>query len=200
MNEQRYRRVEEALFADAGVDPAERWIDLATIGTTARVLEVGEGPPVLFLHGGPIAAATWAYVAARLREVRCLLLDRPGTGLSPAPAAVPGVDELPRYVEQLTRDVLDALDLERLPRRLLVGRVLGAAVRRRVPDRVDRVVLAGYPAFTPGWRQPAIFTLLRTPLLGRAVSPPPLLGPRLGCHSANWATSGPSPSGGYPTR
>lgn len=175
VNEQRYRRVEEALFADAGVEPAERWIDLATVGTRARVLEVGEGPGVLFLHGGPIAAATWAYVAAQLREVRCVLLDRPGTGLSPAPAAVPGVDELPGYVGQLTRDVLDALAL---PSATLVGSSLGgySALRSAAafPDRVDRIVLAGYPAFTPGWRQPAFFTLLRTPLLGRALLAAPV--------------------------
>lgn len=71
------------------------------------MLEVGNGPAVLFLQGGPIAGATWAYVAAHVRDVRCLLLDRPGTGLGPARAAVPGVDELPRYVEQLTHEVLD---------------------------------------------------------------------------------------------
>jgi pimeloyl-ACP methyl ester carboxylesterase len=36
-----------------------------------------------------------------------------------------------------------------------------------LPDRIDRVVLAGFPAFVPRWRAPSFFTLLRTPLLGR---------------------------------
>src|SRR5919206_1734896 len=176
MNELRYRRVEEALFADAGLDPVERWIDLPSIGTRARVLETGgEGPPVLFLHGGPNAAATWSYVASRAPGLRCLMLDRPGTGLSTAPVAVPRVRDLPRYVEHLTRDVLDALDLRRAS---LVGSSLGgySALRSAaaLPDRVDRVVLAGYPAFTPGWRQPGFFKLLRTPLLGRALLAAPV--------------------------
>lgn len=175
MNELRYRQAEEALFADAGVQPSERWIELPKIGTTARVLEIGSGPPVLFLHGGPIAAATWAYVAAQLPDLRCLLLDRPGTGLSPAPAAIPRVDELPLYVEALTRDVLDALDLRSAS---IVGSSLGgySALRSAasLPDRVDRVVLAGYPAFAPGWRQPSFFTLLRAPLLGRVLLAAPV--------------------------
>lgn len=35
-----------------------------------------------------------------------------------------------------------------------------------LPDRIDRVVIAGCPAFVPGCRQPRFFTLLRTPVLG----------------------------------
>ena len=83
MNELRYRRVEEALFADAGLDPIERWIDLPSIGTRARVLETGEGPPVLFLHGGPMAAATGP-MSRRGRPVcaACCSID-------PAPGSAP---------------------------------------------------------------------------------------------------------------
>ncbi len=38
---------------------------------------------MLFLHGGPGAAGSaWAPLAAKLPNHRCLLVDRPGTGLS----------------------------------------------------------------------------------------------------------------------
>jgi pimeloyl-ACP methyl ester carboxylesterase len=43
-----------------------------------------------------------------------------------------------------------------------------------MPDRVERVVLAGCPAFVPPWKQPRFFTLLRTPLLGRLLLAAPV--------------------------
>lgn len=171
MNEQRYRLREAALFAAAGIDPVERWLDLDTIGTRARVLEVGDGPPVLFLSGGPDAAATWSYVAgAATAGLRCILLDRPGTGLSAPPRQVLDAARLPGYVSDLTRDVLDALGV---PCASLVGCSFGgfSALRSALAlgERIEQVVLAGCPAFVPGWRQPRFFSVLRTPVLGRLV-------------------------------
>jgi pimeloyl-ACP methyl ester carboxylesterase len=168
MDEARYREAEAALFADAGIEPAERRIDLAAVGTTVRVLETGDGPPAVFFTGGPMAAATWAYVVAHAEGVRCLLVERPGTGLSAPLTAPPDVERFPGYLTELTRDVLDGLGLDRAA---LVGSSLGGAIALRsaaaLPDRVDKVVLVGCPAFVPGWSQPRFFTLLRTPILGR---------------------------------
>ena len=167
MNEQRYRKSEAKLFASAGIDPIERWLELPTTGTRARVVEVGEGQPVLFLSGGPDAGATWAYAAAHTAGLRSILLDRPGTGLSEPPQRVPDAERLPAYVADLTRDVLDALGL---PRVSLVGCSFGgySALRSALAldHRIERVVLAGCPAFVPGWRQPRFFSVLRTPVLG----------------------------------
>lgn len=101
MKPDRYRATERALFADAGIEPTEQWHDLAA-GTCVRVLEHGTGAPVLFLHGGPNAAATWAYVAAATRGVRCVLLDRPGCGLSEPPATVPDNVTVAAYVAELS--------------------------------------------------------------------------------------------------
>ncbi|MCB9685397.1 MAG: alpha/beta hydrolase [Alphaproteobacteria bacterium] len=171
----RYRQAEERLFADAGISPVERTVRLARIGTSARILEVGEGPPALFLTGGPNAAATWAYVVAACRGMRCLLLDRPGTGLSEPPPRIPDNRALPDYLATLSVDVLDALELGRAS---LVGSSLGgfSALRTAIahPDRVDRLVLLGCPAFVPGWSAPSFFTVLRTPLLGSLVVAAPV--------------------------
>ncbi len=48
-----------------------------------RVLEVGEGVPVLFVHGASSGGSSWAPLVACLSGFRCILLDRPGFGLSP---------------------------------------------------------------------------------------------------------------------
>ncbi len=170
MNEQNYREVEQALFRDAGLKAEERWIQLPTPGVRARALEAGNGPAVVFLHGGPSTAAVWAYVVAALPDVRAILLDRPGCGLSEPPTSVPDSDTLPGYVTQLTRDVFDALELERA---VLVGSSFGgySALRSALamPERVRALVIAGCPAFAPGWAPPKFFSLLRTPVLGRLI-------------------------------
>lgn len=169
MDTTRYLAAERALFADAGIDPIERWLDLPS-GPRVRVLEHGTGAPVLFLHGGPNAAATFSYVAAATSGVRCLLLDRPGCGLSEPPPTVPNNHTVADYVTALTAEVLDSIGLEQV---CLVGGSFGgySALRSAVahPDRVTGVVLAGCPAFVPGWTAPAFSSLLRTPLLGRLV-------------------------------
>ena len=171
MNENTYRRFEKQLHGDAGLQARERWLDLARVGSRARVLECGEGTPVLFLTGGPDGGgSSWAYAAAKLVGVRALLLDRPGTGLSPRPHRHIDDTTLPSYVEDLTADVLDAFELESAS---VVGCSFGgySALRSAaaLPDRVSAVYLAGSPAFVQGWAPPAFFSLLRTPLVGRLI-------------------------------
>jgi pimeloyl-ACP methyl ester carboxylesterase len=115
--------------------------------------------------------------------VRCFLLDRPGTGLSAPLVQVPDADRLADYVSDLTRDVLDALEL---PSASVVGCSFGgfAALRSALSlgDRVERVVLAGCPAFVPGWRPPRFFSILRAPVIGRLLlaTPPTRASVRLG--------------------
>jgi 2-hydroxy-6-oxonona-2,4-dienedioate hydrolase len=151
MDEQRYSAAERALWDDAHVDPLEHRVHLPRLDVDVRVLEVGEGPSVLFLHGGPGAAAPiWAYLAARLLDFRCLLLDRPGTGLSEAhpldgPAAIRNEGEI------LVADVFDALGVDRGH---LVGSSHGSYVALHSaathPGRVDRTMHLGCPGFVEG--------------------------------------------------
>lgn len=168
MDVQAYRSAEAKLFEDAHAAFQEEWIDLRRVGGRARVLSAGEGDPILFLSGGPDAGATWAYAAARLPDFRCLLLDRPGTGLSEPLDEPPSVSTLPSYVADLTVDVLDALGIARA---LLVGCSFGgfSALRSASehPERATGVYLTGCPAFVPGWSAPKMATAIRIPALGR---------------------------------
>ena len=83
MNEVAYRAAEARLWGSVGVEPVERMIHLDRNDVDVRVQEVGTGPPVLFIHGANTSGASWVRVAAALQGYRCLVLDRPGTGLSP---------------------------------------------------------------------------------------------------------------------
>lgn len=88
MNEDAYRSAESAWWRKLGAAPTERFVPLASTGTSIRVQELGDGDPVLFIHGGANSGTGFAPLAKRLADAgrRCMLVDRPGNGLSP-PAA-----------------------------------------------------------------------------------------------------------------
>lgn len=167
MRPSKYRTAEQALFEASGIEPEESWIRLSRIGTKARVLTGGDGPPAVFFNGGPNAAATWSYVAAALPDVRWHLVDRPGTGLSEPPPAIPDRTNVADYVVDFGLDALDGLGLDRAT---MVGSSFGGYATLRLaashPTRVERLILVACPAFVPGWTGPKIATLLRTPILG----------------------------------
>ena len=160
----RYAAAEARLFAAAGAAPTQHRVHLDRLDVEVRVQEVGEGAPALFLHGGPNSGGTWAYLAARVMGLRCLLLDRPGTGLSdPLPEPLTP-ERAGAYAEALAVDVLDALGIDRAH---LVGSSLGGWIALRSaaahPGRVDRMVQLGCPAFAPGFRVPAFMRALMVP-------------------------------------
>ena len=52
----------------------------------------GEGPAVVFIHGASNGGSSWASLVARLDGFRCIMLDRPGCGLSdPLPTRPDGI-------------------------------------------------------------------------------------------------------------
>jgi pimeloyl-ACP methyl ester carboxylesterase len=112
VNEVRYREAERRLWESIGATPAERRLHLERNDITVRVQELGEGPAVLFVHGGSTSGASWAGLAARLEGFRCIILDRPGTGLSQPLATELDAQGLSRFGETLVIDVLDALGME----------------------------------------------------------------------------------------
>src|SRR5438132_13442169 len=109
MNESRYRDAERKFWESLGVTPTERRIHLKRADVTVRIQEIGDGPPVLFLHGALASGVSWGNLAARIKGFRCLLLDRPGTGLSDALKRPLTVDGLPQFADALGIDILDAL-------------------------------------------------------------------------------------------
>jgi pimeloyl-ACP methyl ester carboxylesterase len=176
MDEARFRAAEDRLWASVGVRPTERVLELSRTGVTVRMQEVGEGPPVVFVHGGSNCGASWASLVARLDGFRCVLVDRPGCGLSPPLAT--GFDDVARlgaFADAFVVVVLDALDLERAH---LVATSFGGYTALRSaaahPDRIERLVELGYPIGAPVERIPMVMRVTAIPLLGRlAASVPP---------------------------
>ena len=164
-----YRAAEAALWGTVGLRPSEHRIRLAATGTAVRVQEVGEGEPTLFIHGGPNAGSTWAPMLAHLNGLRCLLVDRPGTGLS-APYPITG-SNLARIGAAFVGDVLDGLGIDRAH---VVASSFGGHLALRsaaaAPTRLRRMVQMACPAFVPGDRIPPFMRLLTRARIRRIVN------------------------------
>ena len=169
--ERRYRAAEARLWASLGASPTERRVHLDRFGVTVRLQEVGEGPPVIFIPGAQTAGISWAGTAARMAGFRCLLLDRPGTGLSEPLRPFPSARTLPALADELLVQILDALGLERAH---LVATSLGGYVALRAaaahPDRIGRLVEVGWPLGAPSATLPLPMRLAGVPGLGRLMA------------------------------
>ncbi len=142
---------ERQVWDELELAPVEHRLELDRIGTTVRVQEVGVGPPAVFIHGASVGGTSWADLAAALPDVRCLLVDRPGCGDSdPVPGSL-DTSRLLAMADDLVVDVLDALDLSSAAvvatSRGGLDALRGTAAH---PDRIDRMLLAGWCMGAPG--------------------------------------------------
>ena len=178
----RYRAAEVGLWRHYGRAPRERWLQLPELGLGVRVQEFGDDRdplPIVFIHGGPNAGSTFAPLAAAMEGRRVVILDRPGCGLSGP------VDHDAMPVHQSAASVvaatLDALGIDRAD---VVGSSFGGAwtmwFALAEPERVNRVVLLGAPAFVPGMIVPPFLRMMWTPILGDLIArmPPSVGGSR----------------------
>ena len=174
MNEAAFRAAERRLWQSLDVDPVERSVHLDRNDTTVRIQEIGSGPPVLFIHGANTSGASWAALAARLDGLRCLILDRPGTGLSePLPRRIDPTS-LAEIGDTLVVDILDALEL---PSAHVVATSLGGYVALRAaaaaPERIERMVQFSWPVGAPIPRLPLALRLMSVPGLSRLAASMP---------------------------
>jgi pimeloyl-ACP methyl ester carboxylesterase len=111
-------------------------------GQPVNVIDRGEGDAVVFLHAFPLQAAMWDYQLDALDgSHRCIAIDMPGFGESPAPAA-PDEASMQAWAG-LVAGVLDQLGVDAAT---VVGASMGGylamALLRHHPERVRQLVLA----------------------------------------------------------
>ena len=160
---QGFEAAERQLFHACGLDVASRRLQLTDPPLAVRVLESGDGPPLVLVHGSGMSATTWAPLMPHLEGHRLIAFDLPGFGLSDA-FDYSGRSLRRHAVAQLT-SLLDALGIERAP---IVGTSLGGmwalCFALDAPDRVTAVGSLGVPAVVlPGMHGDPFFTALSTP-------------------------------------
>jgi pimeloyl-ACP methyl ester carboxylesterase len=121
----------------AGIPVMERRLELA--GVSTAVLEGGEGPPVVLLHGPGEFAAKWLRVIPDLVTThRVIAPDLPGHGTSEVIEGPLDADRVLTWLSELIEHTCTSPPA-------LVGHVLGGAIAARFAidysDRLDRLVL-----------------------------------------------------------
>jgi pimeloyl-ACP methyl ester carboxylesterase len=135
----------------AGIPVSERRLPLA--GVSTAVLEGGDGPPMVLLHGPGEFAAAWLPVLPDLvRTHRVIAPDLPGHGASGTPDGPLDADRVLRWLGELIEHTCPVPPV-------LVGRVVGGAIGARFaadhPGRLARLVLVdtlGLTSFEPAPR------------------------------------------------
>jgi pimeloyl-ACP methyl ester carboxylesterase len=108
---------------------------------------LGQGRPVVLLHGLADDHTMWRHIAGSLPGAETIALDLPGHGSSPA------IPEGAR-LDDLAATVLATLDAAGLDRVVLVGLSMGGGIAQTIaldaPDRVEALVLvSSSPVFPP---------------------------------------------------
>jgi pimeloyl-ACP methyl ester carboxylesterase len=108
-------------------------------GQRIAYLDVGEGPPVILIHGFGGSMWQWEYQQHTLSQhFRVLTLDLPGAGLSDKP-------EIDYRPDQMLDFFLGFMDAVKIPQATLVGNSMGAGLAigmaLEYPTRVAKLVL-----------------------------------------------------------
>jgi pimeloyl-ACP methyl ester carboxylesterase len=156
------RQIYERILAEAGV--AHRYIKTRS-GRRVHLVDAGEGPPVVLLHGGGTSSLSHLPLLAHLEGVRAIHVDRPGFGLSD-PVQVPRGRYRGAAIE-FVDEVLDGLELESCALAGASGGGLWALWYALAhPVRVRRLVLLTGVPLLPGTRFPVPLRLMVSPLIG----------------------------------
>jgi pimeloyl-ACP methyl ester carboxylesterase len=149
------------------IDWREHLRQVDVVGTRANYVEMGEGPPLLLVHGLSGAWQNWLEnIPHFARTHRVIALDLPGFGSSPMPPWEISIPEYGRFL----RDFCERIGVGRCS---LVGNSMGGFIATEVaisdPERVDDLVLVSAAGIT--WararREPAAMIAR----VGRAAAP-----------------------------
>lgn len=162
-----YEQAEARYLAAEGLNGSARFVDLKRLESTLRVVEAGEGPPVLFVPGVMTSGVVFARLAAQMPDYRCIMIDRPGVGLSPmVPNPPTSRADHDRLGDHLLVDILDGLDIDRSD--VICTSMGGWATFRSIaahPDRFDRLVALAFQIGAGVEKMPLSMRMPRIPFL-----------------------------------
>ena len=163
----RYKSSEQMLFIAYQLEPKEEYIRLEKFGTLIRIQTIGIGEPLIFIHGAPNAGSTWAQLVSALPEYKCIVIDRPGCGLSESISYKnDSRADLTNIISSVIDSVLKHLNIERAP--VVASSFAGYMVllyALRNPGRIIKLILEGCPAMVEGSALPPFMKIMLAPVL-----------------------------------
>jgi pimeloyl-ACP methyl ester carboxylesterase len=132
-----YGPVGRSLWLDVDWREHQRWVTVA--GSAVNTIELGEGPPLLFVHGLSGSWPNWLeQLPVFAAERRVIAVDLPGFGHSPMPAGEISISAYARLLDGLMGQLgVDAA--------AVVGNSMGGFIAAELaiafPQRVERLVL-----------------------------------------------------------
>src|SRR4051812_29207369 len=95
-----------AKHAWQGIDWSEHLRGGEVDGTPANVCEIGEGPPIVFVHGLSGSWQNWLEQLPEFaRDHRCIAVDLPGFGASPMPREKITISGYGRWLDSLMAEL-----------------------------------------------------------------------------------------------
>src|SRR5687767_2373102 len=102
-----------------------------------NVTDLGQGPPIVWIHGFPLASSIYEHQLA-MKRVRHVMPDLPGFGQSRAAVGNVSMDDYARIV-------IDLLDHRGIDRAVIAGLSMGGyicfALARLAPERLQGLIL-----------------------------------------------------------
>jgi len=138
------RAAERSAWLDVDWPAHQHWVTVD--GVPANVIELGEGPPLLFVHGLSGRWQNWLENMPHFaRSHRVVAVDLPGFGASPMPREAISIPAYARFLEA----VCDALAIDAAA---VVGNSMGGYVAAELaivsPRRVERLMLVSAAGIT----------------------------------------------------
>src|SRR5690606_8188268 len=151
-----YKRSRQILFELAEIHPQSKIVSTKGPVENVHFLEMGQGKPLIIVHGGGSHASEWVNIMKPLAEhFHLYVVDRPGHGLSD-PFNYQSVAYKKIAVEFL-RSFADVLGLEKFH---LMGNSMGGyyslAFSMAHPEKINKLLLIGAPAGLNRWVPPML--------------------------------------------
>jgi pimeloyl-ACP methyl ester carboxylesterase len=126
-----------AAWMDVDWREHQRWVEVD--GVPANIIDLGDGPPLVFVHGLSGSWQNWLEQLPEFsRDHRCIAVDLPGFGESPMPRDEITVSGYGRWLN----DLFDVLEIKGAA---VVGNSMGGFIAAetaiKFPERVERLVL-----------------------------------------------------------
>lgn len=156
-----YKRTRHILFDAEGIQPESKIVSVGRIPENVHYLELGNGKPLIVVHGGGSHSSEWITILKPLSQrFHLYIVDRPGCGLTD------GIDYAEVSVRHSAVEFLSGfMDAVGLKKALIMANSMGGyfsiCFAMQYPDRVEKLLLIGAPAGMNLW-VPFILRLLGT--------------------------------------